>query len=83
MTTKITQQEKPFPEGVDPATREVYLSDADFQAEKPFAEGVDPATREVCLSDADFQAAFGISKEKYASTPPWKRELLKKKLKLF
>jgi hypothetical protein len=51
--------------------------------EKPFPAGVDPTKREAYLSDEDFQTAFGISKAKFAETPQWKRELLKRKLGLF
>jgi len=49
----------------------------------PYPEGVDPARRELHLSDANFLDIFGKSKQEFAAIPAWKRDLIKKKKKLF
>ena len=49
----------------------------------PYPEGVDPAKRELHLSDTDFQAIFGKNKQEFTAMPGWKRDLIKKKKRLF
>ncbi|XP_065668513.1 advillin isoform X2 [Hydra vulgaris] len=46
-------------------------------------DGVDPTNKEKHLSDDEFELYFGMTKEKYSSLPKWKKEILKKKLRLF
>ena len=45
--------------------------------------GVNYTKREEFLSEEDFQTAFGMDKHQYSSTPPWKKEKLKRAALLF
>lgn len=46
-------------------------------------DGVDPCNKEKHLSNAEFEKYFKMTKEEYEKVKPWKREVLKRKLKLF
>jgi Villin headpiece domain len=50
---------------------------------KDVPEGVDLDKKEDALSDEDFTRLFRTSREEFSSQPKWKRDKLKKELKLF
>jgi len=48
-----------------------------------YPPGVDPLKREEHLSDEEFVKVFGMSKEEWSKVADWKKEIEKKKAKLF
>ncbi|KAM4612488.1 advillin [Polymixia lowei] len=46
-------------------------------------EGVEPTQKERYLSDSDFSDIFGMTKDEFASLPPWKQLSMKKEKGLF
>jgi len=74
--------------GVELVDKPVQLSeDATFLLnvlQKSCPEGVDPSKKEMYLSDNEFKSEFGgKSKEEFAVLPKWKRDMMKKKARLF
>jgi hypothetical protein len=46
-------------------------------------KGIDVSQKEIYLSDEDFESIFNMKKEDYEKIPSWRRETLKKKVRLY
>ena len=65
------------------AFSDFVCSYAQLKAPGPYPDQVNPAEREMYLGDEEFSKLIGMDKDKWASTPKWKKANVKKKLGLF